>query len=238
MKPVAVFRHSANEGPGHIALFLTQHGIPWQMFHIDQGEAVPENAGDFSGLVFMGGVMSVNDDLPWIPHTLNLIRDAFAKDIPVLGHCLGGQLMSKALGGVLTKNPVKELGWGKVTVADNETARQWFGDIGQFDSFHWHGETFSLPPDAVHLLSSPYCANQAFAIGKHLGMQCHVEMTAHMIEDWCRAGVDEIAANLASTGVQSAETMQAQMHDKLPRLNEVAERLYRHWIHGIAPRAS
>ncbi|OHC90343.1 MAG: glutamine amidotransferase [Sideroxydans sp. RIFOXYD2_FULL_59_7] len=208
------------------------------MFHIDQGEAVPENAGDFSGLVFMGGVMSVNDDLPWIPHTLNLIRDAFAKDIPVLGHCLGGQLMSKALGGVLTKNPVKELGWGKVTVADNETARQWFGDIGQFDSFHWHGETFSLPPDAVHLLSSPYCANQAFAIGKHLGMQCHVEMTAHMIEDWCRAGVDEIAANLASTGVQSAETMQAQMHDKLPRLNEVAERLYRHWIHGIAPRAS
>ena len=238
MKPVAVFRHSANEGPGHIALFLTQHGIPWQMFHIDQGEAVPENAGDFSGLVFMGGVMSVNDDLPWIPHTLNLIRDAFAKDIPVLGHCLGGQLMSKALGGVLTKNPVKELGWGKVTVADNETARQWFGDIGQFDSFHWHGETFSLPPDAVHLLSSPYCANQAFAIGKHLGMQCHVEMTAHMIEDWCRAGVDEIAANLASTGVQSAETMQAQMHDKLPRLTQVAEQLYRHWIHGIAPRAS
>ncbi len=238
MKPVAVLRHSANEGPGHIALFLTQHAIPWKMFHVDQGEAVPEKADDFSGLVFMGGVMSVNDDLPWIPRSLNLIRDAIAKDIPVLGHCLGGQLMSKALGGVVSKNPVKELGWGAVTVADNDVARQWFGDIKAFDSFHWHGETFSLPANAVHLLSSPHCANQAFALGKHLGMQCHVEMTEHMIEDWCRVGADDLAANLASPGVQSAETMQAQMHDKLPRLTEVAERLYRHWIHGIAPRAS
>ncbi|MDD2700838.1 MAG: type 1 glutamine amidotransferase [Sideroxydans sp.] len=238
MKPVAVFRHSTNEGPGHIALFLTQHAIPWQMFHIDKGEDVPGNAEEFSGLVFMGGVMSVNDDLPWIPKTLELIRAAMAKDIPVLGHCLGGQLMSKALGGVVSKNPVKELGWGEVTVSDNETARQWFGDVKKFDSFHWHGETFSLPPDAVHLLSSTHCENQAFAIGKHLGMQCHVEMTEHMIEDWCEAGAADLAANSASPGVQSAATMQAQMHDKLPRLNKVAEQLYLHWIHGIAPRAS
>ena len=238
MKPVAVFRHSGNEGAGHIALFLTQHAIPWQMFHIDQGEAVPGNAGDFSGLVFMGGVMSVNDDLPWIQQELDLIRDAVAKDIPVLGHCLGGQLMSKALGGVVTKNPVKELGWGEVSVADNAIARQWFGDIKRFDSFHWHGETFTLPPDATLLLSSQHCANQAFAIGKHLGMQCHVEMTAHMIEDWCRAGAADLAANLASPGVQSAEVMQEQMHEKLPRLTAVAEQLYRHWLHGIAPRAS
>ncbi|GAB5605465.1 type 1 glutamine amidotransferase [Sideroxyarcus sp. TK5] len=238
MKPVAVFRHSANEGPGHVALFLSQHAIPWQMFHIDQGEAVPENADDFSGLVFMGGVMSVNDELPWIPRSLSLIRDAVAKDIPVLGHCLGGQLMSKALGGVVTKNPVKELGWGAVRVADNDVARQWFGDIEQFDSFHWHGETFSLPPGAVHLLSSTFCTNQAFAIGKHLGMQCHVEMTEHMIEDWCRAGAQEIEDNRHSPAVQDAATMQVQMYDKLPQLNRVAERLYQHWMHGIAPRAS
>ncbi len=234
MKPVAVFRHSTNEGPGHIALFLTEHAIPWRMFHIDLGEAVPPRAEDFSALIFMGGVMSVNDDLPWIPRSLDLIRDAVARDIPVLGHCLGGQLMSKALGGVVTKNPVKELGWGTVTVADNDTARHWFGDITQFDSFHWHGETFSLPPGAVHLLSSAHCANQAFAIGKHLGMQCHVEMTAHMIEDWCHVGAQELADNRHSPAVQDAATMQAQMHDKLPQLSAVAERLYRQWLCGIA----
>jgi GMP synthase-like glutamine amidotransferase len=238
MKPIAVFRHSPTEGAGHFALFLTQHAIPWQMIHIDQGEAVPTDASEFNGLVFMGGSMSVNDDLPWIAQVLALIRDAIARDIPVLGHCLGGQLMSKALGGVVTKNPVKELGWGKVEVADNAVAKQWFGDVTQFDSFHWHGETFSLPQGAVRLLSSAHCANQAYAIGKHLAMQCHVEMTAHMIEDWCRVGADEIAANLNSPAVQSAETMQAQMHEKLPPLHKVAERLYLNWLHGIAPRKS
>jgi len=236
MKPIAIFRHSPTEGAGHFALFLTAHAIPWQMIHIDQGEAVPTDAGAFNGLVFMGGPMSVNDDLPWIPKVLALIRDAYAKDIPLLGHCLGGQLMSKALGGVVTKNPVKELGWGRVTVADSATAREWFGDIREFDSFHWHGETFSLPPGAELLLSSPYCANQAYAIGKHLAMQCHVEMTEGMIRDWCRVGADEIAANLNSPAVQTAEVMQAQMHDKLPQLHKVAEQLYRHWLHGIAPR--
>ncbi|OIR11342.1 glutamine amidotransferase [mine drainage metagenome] len=234
MKPVAIFRHSPTEGAGHFALFLTEHAIPWQMIHIDQGEAVPADAAAFSGLVFMGGPMSVNDDLPWIPRALALIHAAHARDIPLLGHCLGGQLMSKALGGVVTKNPVKELGWGRVTVAESATAREWFGDIREFDSFHWHGETFSLPPGAELLLSSPHCANQAYAIGKHLGMQCHVEMTEQMIRDWCENGADEIAANLHSPAVQSAATMQAQMRDKLPGLHRVADRLYLHWLHGLA----
>jgi GMP synthase-like glutamine amidotransferase len=234
MNPIAIFRHSPTEGAGHFAMFLNQHAIPWKMIHIDQGDAVPEDAGAFLGLVFMGGPMSVNDDLPWIPRVEALIRDAHARDIPLLGHCLGGQLMSKALGGAVTKNPIKELGWGEVSVADNATARQWFGDIRQFDSFHWHGETFSLPPGATLLLSSPYCTNQAYAIGKHLGMQCHVEMTEAMIREWCENGADEIAANLNSPAVQSADTMQAQMHQKLPGLHRVAEQLYRHWLHGLA----
>ncbi len=234
MKPIAIFRHSSTEGAGHFAEFLNAHAVPWQLIRIDEGERVPRNAQDYSGLVFMGGPMSVNDELPWIPFVLALIRDAHAKDVPMLGHCLGGQLMSKALGGVVTKNPVKELGWGEVKVADNEVARQWFGDIREFDSFHWHGETFSLPPGAVHLLSSAHCANQAYAIGKHLGMQCHVEMTAAMIREWCTEGADEVAANLASPGVQTAEAMQAQMHDKLPQLHQVAEQLYRNWLHGLS----
>ena len=233
MKPVAIFRHSPTEGSGYFVTFLNEHAIPWKLICIDKGEAVPFEARDYSGLVFMGGTMSVNDDLPWIPKSLALIRDAYAKDIPVLGHCLGGQLMSKALGGVVTKNPVKELGWGRTEVADNATAHKWFGDIRNFDSFHWHGETFSLPPDSIHLLSSAHCANQAFAVGKHLAMQCHVEMTEQMIREWCTAGADEVAASASSPAVQSVETMQAQMHDKLPALQGVATQLYQHWIRGL-----
>ena len=236
MKPIAIFRHSPTEGAGHFAEFLNAHAIPWQLIRIDEGETVPRNAQDYSGLVFMGGPMSVNDELPWIPFVMALIRDAYAKDVPLLGHCLGGQLMSKALGGVVTKNPVKELGWGKVEVADNEVARLWFGDIRQFDSFHWHGETFSLPQGATLLLSSAHCANQAYAIGKHLAMQCHVEMTAPMTRTWCDVGADEVAANAASPAVQSVEVMQEQMENKLPELHRVAEQLYRHWLRGVSPK--
>ena len=233
MKPVAIFRHSPTEGAGYFAEFLNEHAIPWVMIRIDEGDRVPQSAQDYSGLVFMGGPMSVNDDLPWILFVLPLIRDAFAHDVPLLGHCLGGQLITKALGGVVSKNPVKELGWGTVKVSDNDIARAWFGDVRTFDSFHWHGETFSLPEGAVHLLSSAYCTNQAYAIGKHLALQCHVEMTGPMIREWSEVGADEIAENSSSPGVQSAAEMQLQMHDKLPGLHRVAAQLYHRWMHGL-----
>ncbi len=234
MKPIAIFRHSPTEGAGYFSSFLDERAVPWQLIRIDENEAVPADASAFSGLVFMGGPMSVNDDLPWIPKVLALIRDAHAKDIPLLGHCLGGQLMSKALGGVVTRNPVKELGWGEVTVADNDAARLWFGDVKQFDSFHWHGETFSLPQGAVRLLSSKYCPNQAYSIGKHLAMQCHVEMTEQMIRDWCENGAEEVSANTSSPAVQSVEMMQDQMGRKLPGLHCVAGQLYKQWLAGLA----
>ncbi len=234
MKPVAIFRHAPSEGPGYFAEFLDERAIPWQLIRIDAGDALPRGAAAYGGIVFMGGPMSVNDPLPWIPPALALIRDAVARDVPVLGHCLGGQLMSKALGGVVGKNPVKEIGWGGVEVADNDTARAWFGEITRFESFHWHGETFSLPPGAVHLLSSPHCSNQAFALGKHLGLQCHVEMTAQMIRDWCAVGAEELAASAASPAVQPAAVIQARAADALPRLHAVARQLYTRWLAGMA----
>jgi GMP synthase-like glutamine amidotransferase len=233
MKPIAIFRHAATEGPGYLAEFLDARKIPWQLIRIDAGDTVPQSAAAYSGLVFMGGPMSVNDDLPWIAKVEALIRDAVARDVPLLGHCLGGQLISKALGGAVSRNPVKEIGWGDVTVSDNDVARAWFGDIKSFQAFHWHGETFTLPQGATHLLSSAYCANQAYAIGKHLALQCHVEMTEEMIATWCAVGQGEIVAG-SSPAVQSASEMQRQMQDKLLRLNSVAAQLYGRWIKNLA----
>ena len=233
MKPIAIFRHASHEGPGYLAEFLDKRHIPWRLIAIDAGDAVPSSAEAYSGLVFMGGPMSVNDALPWISPALALIRDAVARDIPVLGHCLGGQLISKALGGTVSRNPVKEIGWGEVTVADNGSARAWFGEVRNFQTFHWHGETFSLPQGAAHLLSSAHCANQAWAIGKHLALQCHVEMTAEMIVSWCEIGADEIQVASGSPAVQSAAEMQRQMAEELPHLREVAARLYTTWIAGL-----
>lgn len=232
MRPVAIFRHLAIEGPGYLAEFLDTRDIPWTLIAIDAGAKVPVDPTAFSGLVFMGGPMSINDDLPWIPKSLALIRDAVDTGIPVLGHCLGGQLMAKALGGMVKRNPVKEIGWGEVTVAETPAARAWFGDIARFTAFHWHGETFSLPPDAELLLASQYCANQAFALGKHLALQCHVEMTEPMIAEWCAHGAGEIAAS-DSPAVSPPDVIVARSTAHLTAMRRVAERLYTHWAQGL-----
>lgn len=233
MKPVVIFRHAAIEGPGYLATFLEEHNIPWQLIKIDAGEALPASVLDFSGVVLMGGPMSVNDDLPWIAPLLALIREAYQAEIPLLGHCLGGQLISKALGAVVTKNPIKEIGWGEVNVTNNPTAKEWFGELEVFNSFHWHGETFSLPENAVHLLSSPYCQNQAYSIGKHLAFQCHIEMTPEMVESWCEVGADEIAESIESVAVQQPEKIQETLPLHCFFLNKVAKQVYSQWIKGL-----
>ena len=112
MKPVVVFRHAQCEGAGYLGFFLNQNEIPWREVRIDLGEDIPATVDQCSGLVFMGGPMSVNDDLPWIAPATTSIQQAVDQDIPVIRHCLGSQLMSKALGATITKNPVEEIGWG------------------------------------------------------------------------------------------------------------------------------
>jgi len=230
MKPVAIFRHSSGEGPGYFATFLDAHSVPWRLIKVDADEAVPTAAAEFSGLCFMGGPMSVNDYLPWLPPTFALIRQAAERSIPVIGHCLGGQLMSKALGGTVTKNPVKELGWGKVSRGDTP-AQAWLGDLESFEAFHWHAETFSLPPGAARILTSAYCENQAFVMGPHLAMQCHVEMTEAMIRLWNRQWADEKTA--PGPSVQQPEEMYQRIDERIAAMRVAADRLYTRWIAGL-----
>ncbi len=235
MKPVIVFRHAPTEGPGYFATYLERHGIPWRLVAIDRGEIVPDDASACSGLAFLGGPMSVNDDLPWIGRELNLIQAAAAAEVPVIGHCLGGQLIAKALGGVVTRNAVKEIGWGPVSVVQSPEGRRWFGpNLPGFDAFHWHGETFSIPLGGVNLLSSLHCANQAFALGRHFAMQCHVEMTEELIAAWCKDWGREVASLAARVpSVQTPEEMLSGVARRAAALNAVADRIYGEWIKGL-----
>jgi GMP synthase-like glutamine amidotransferase len=141
--------------------------------------------------------------------------------------------MAKALGGEVRPAPVKELGWGEVMVSDNALAREWFGARAGFTAFHWHGETFTLPPGATRTLGNAHCANQAFVLGKHLGLQCHVEMTAALVRSWCRGGAAEIEASAASPGVQTAAEMEQALDERVMQLHVVAERVYARWLGGL-----
>ncbi|MEO5573266.1 MAG: type 1 glutamine amidotransferase [Gammaproteobacteria bacterium] len=231
MKPIRIFRHIATEGPGYFASYLDSRKLPYELVCIDAGDAISQRVDDVSGLVFMGGPMSVNDDLPWIRQELGLIRRAADISMPVLGHCLGGQLISKALGGSVTENPDKEIGWHPVQVVDNEAARDWLAELpDEFEVFHWHGETFSLPQHAAPLLRSGYCANQAFTIGNMLALQCHIEMTAAMVEEWIK---DSYEFPSGSLSVQSLPEIRQNLPAKIDRLQHLARILYNRWLRPI-----
>jgi GMP synthase-like glutamine amidotransferase len=145
--------------------------------------------------------------------------------------------MSKALGGVVTKNSVKEIGWNPIRIDDNEVSRQWLGDDmvdnRDFITFQWHGETFTIPEGATRILTGDACANQAYVIGNSLGMQCHVEMTQKMVQTWCRDWEKEhVDPQLPS--VQTPDEMVEEMPENLVLLKQIADRLYGQWCEGLA----
>lgn len=232
MKEILIFRHAPHEGPGYLAEYLNRHHLPHRLIRIDRNDPIPPSIDGVSGLVWMGGPMSVNDPLPWIPGAMKLIQQASAADLPVLGHCLGGQLISKALGGAITANSVKEIGWLPVSRVDSPVANRWLDDLPPlFDVFHWHGETFSIPPGATRLLASDNCANQAFVIGNTLAFQCHIEMTAEMVREWARVGADELVPVCAT--VQNPATMTAKLDTRIKHLQSIADKFYDGWIQGL-----
>ncbi len=237
MKPVAIFRFSPSDGAGYFQTYLDRRGIASKLFQVDAGDRVPTKLDDYVGFVFMGGSMSANDALPWIPPVLKFIKKALDDDRPCLGHCLGGQLMSKAIGGVVSKNPVKEIGWNPIRTDDNPLARKWLGDdmVDERDlmSFQWHGETFTIPPGATRILTGDACENQAYVIGNSLGMQCHVEMTQKMIQSWCRDWEKE-HADPTLPSIQTPAEMMEEMRDNLVLLKQLADQVYGVWCAGLS----
>ena len=237
MKSIATFRHNRTEGAGYFSEYLDQQAVPWQVIKLDEGTDVPQDSREFSGLAFMGGPMSVNDPLPWIPPVLALIQHAVSHGVPVIGHCLGGQLLCRALGGRVVPNPVPEIGWHAVESIAGVSSRAWLGsDTVTFDAFHWHNETFSIPPGATQLLIGRNCVNQAYVLGPHIGMQCHVEMTPDMILTWCRDWHQE--GHQATATVQTPEHMCSSMDQRLAAMRLFTDRIYGRWLEGVSARAA
>lgn len=230
MKPVYIFRHVACEGPGYLGEVLARAGLDTRLIAIDAGDVVPTEIAGAAALVFMGGPMSVNDPLPWIDAELALIRAAHAAGMPVLGHCLGGQLIAKALGGEVRPHTVKEIGWHVVERMRDDSP--WLAGLPRrFEVFHWHGETYSLPAGATPLLRSAWCEQQAFAAGNTLALQCHVEMTAAMVREWTELNHEELSPSSAS--VQSPAQLLDALPARIAALHEIADVLYGRWLAAV-----
>jgi GMP synthase-like glutamine amidotransferase len=234
MQPLTIFRFSRTEGPGYFATFLDRHHIPWRLIALDAGEPVPADIDGMPGIGMMGGPMSVNDDLPWIEPLGALLRQAVDNDVPVIGHCLGGQMLAKALGVPVTRSPNVEIGWHDVAVEASPLAREWLGDADKFQTFEWHNESFALPPGATRVLTNAACPNQGYVLGNSIGLQCHIEMTRELVETWVTDGVGDLNAGHPGGYVQSADRITGRLDRDLAGLNRMADAIYTRWIGGLA----
>lgn len=183
---VLAFRHVPFEGIGRIAPLLEQCGIGCDYADLyREGVATPDITA-YDGLIFLGGPMSANDPLPYLDRERALVAQAAERQQPLLGICLGSQLIARSLGAEVHRNPVTEIGWFDIhfsrAAADDAVFQ---GIRGPETVFHWHSDTWELPPGAVRLAGSKSCENQAFRAGRNIyGLQFHLEVTPAMIADW------------------------------------------------------
>jgi GMP synthase-like glutamine amidotransferase len=183
---VLAFRHVPFEGLGLIEPALGLRHIEVDYADLYRPGAAMPDIGRYDGLIFMGGPMSGNDDLPFLRQETAFIRQAIAQRQPILGICLGSQLIARAMGATVRRNSAKEIGWYSLQFTPAARGDRLFDGLSQETVFHWHGETFDLPPGAEKLASSELCRNQAFRVGDLVyGLQFHLEVTPEMIADWC-----------------------------------------------------
>ncbi len=209
-----VFQHVPFEGPGEIARWAHERGhalanTPW----FDDAEA-PDLA-EVDGLVVMGGPMNIYEHRPhpWLRAEKEFLTKALEHGRPVVGVCLGAQLLADVLGGRVYQNPVREIGWWPVSWREAARNAPGWGFLPETTTpLHWHGDTFSLPPGAQWLAETKDCAHQAFAWGRlALGLQFHLEATGESLGALIKNCGDEIAGG--GPRVQSA----GQLRDGLAR---------------------
>ncbi len=209
---VHIIQHVVFEGPGAIAEWARERGHSIVITELFNGGQLP-SLDDFDSLVVMGGPMSANDDarFAWLAAEKQLIADALRGQKAILGVCLGAQLLAQVLGARVYRNREKEIGWFPVQTSPEAAASKLFCGLPQrMTVLHWHGETFDLPPGAIHLAESDLCRNQAFEIdGRVLGLQFHLEVLPQGLEKL----IENSAADLVpGPAVQSADEIRASAH--------------------------
>lgn len=194
---VWVLQNTPPETLGTIVDALDARGVGHRYIRPFLGERVPVDMEETAGLIVMGGPMGVHDveENPFLRDEMRLIEQALKHRKPVLGVCLGSQMLASVLGAQVIRGKKKEIGWFPVRLA--ETARQdplWEGVAPAFVPYHWHGDAFGLPKGAVSLASSELTEHQAFRHGSNAyGFLFHLEVTEHMIREMIRHFSDELA---------------------------------------------
>jgi GMP synthase (glutamine-hydrolysing) len=191
-----VIENAAGEGPGILRNILLKRGWFVQTVKLHLGRLIPSNWRSFNLFIVMGGPMNVyeEDRYPFLIKETEVISEAMNDGVPLLGFCLGSQLMAKACGAKVLKGHIKEIGWYPVRLTEDGRKDLLLSQFpGELFVFQWHSDTFQLPERGIRLIESDEYPNQAIRIGRmSYGFQFHFEITGEMIEDWLNSGKEEI----------------------------------------------
>jgi GMP synthase (glutamine-hydrolysing) len=222
-----VLRHTQAEGLGLIANPLRDLGIQHRTLDLARGEPPPRDLRGVGGLIVLGGPMAIyeSDAHPFLKREMDLVEKAITAGRPVLGICLGAQMIAHVLGGRVYRGDKPEIGWGPITLTeDGQDDPLLFGVDSPLEVFHLHGDTYELPADAKNLATSPAYEQQAFRWGDLVyGFQCHLEFTDAMIT---RIASEPDTAKLLSAAGVDVKALLAQTPDKVHAIGPVGERIF------------
>ncbi len=225
---IVVVKHVEKEGPGLIDNFFRADGWDLKTIELARGERLPETLEDTAAVIMLGGPMNVYEEeaYPFLKDEDNFIRRVLIEEIPFLGICLGGQLLSKACGSRVGKSPVKEVGWYAVELTNvGQKDLLFTGLSGSLKVFQWHEDTFDVPAGGFLLAQGKGCRNQAFKIGTNAyGLQFHVEVTTEMVESWMKdeAGRTDVEKILNDT-MKSKDVFEMQAHSLFANFKRIIE---------------
>lgn len=227
--PVLILQHVACETAGAIEALLIESRISYRYVRSVAGEPLPDAIDGWTGLVVMGGPMGVyeSEQYPSLRQEMALIRQACERGVPVLGICLGSQLLAASLGAPVTPGAQKEIGWHEVTLSADAARDALFGDLPErFMAFHWHGDVFTLPEGAVALARSSLTPLQAFRWGNSAyGILFHLETTPEIMAEMTACFADELRQEKLEDAVTVAAAAQ-----HLPRLTQLGRTVFSRWL--------
>jgi GMP synthase (glutamine-hydrolysing) len=216
--------HMEPEGPGTLGTFLESAGATVHIARVYDGDPLPAEIGTFKAIVSMGGPMNVYEEekYPFLRDETLLLKKALAADLPVMGICLGAQMIAKAAGVRVVKSPAEEVGWCRVFVTEDGTKDLLFAGLpAELEVLQWHGDMFEIPEQGALLATGRDCPHQAFRYRNGFGLQFHVEVTSEMLSEWFRDSphLDRIVS---------------RYHELKPLLDRQSTRIYRNFLSLMA----
>lgn len=229
MLPIVIICHASCEPPGYLCAYFDKRDVPYKKINILERPFHATELDTMSGLIFMGGPYSVNDNHDWIDREKILIREAFKKNIPMMGVCFGAQLISKVLGAEVKPALKMEAGWHKIMTDTTKLKNAHALNLeDSFEVFEWHEDTFSIPDGAIPIFKGNGIENQGYVYGKILAMQFHLEMTEQMVSEWLDRYKECLPKRLGS--IQSYKEITKHLDERIDSLHTVADKIYDWWL--------